>query len=66
MIPEFKLEPCPFCGDKKGVYLNRDTFLSTGALADYFVECTECSACGPANPIAVKSVEAWNKPERKA
>ncbi|WP_223281882.1 Lar family restriction alleviation protein, partial [Xenorhabdus griffiniae] len=49
-----KLKPCPFCSgsDTAVNSYSNDTW--------FFVQCTDCGACGPEEASSVTAVSAWN------
>jgi Lar family restriction alleviation protein len=58
-----ELKPCPFCGGEADFNIGEQG----NGLPWHYIECSECSACGPnieyaAHNIAVKEclAEAWN------
>ena len=55
--------PCPFCGEKKRLFINKIGFL-------YNIECHSCGARGSKvtsdNPaLPVEALDAWNKAPRQ-
>ncbi|MEQ1975034.1 Lar family restriction alleviation protein [Xenorhabdus sp. SGI240] len=49
-----KLKPCLFCGsgDTEINSYSDDTW--------FFVQCTDCGACGPEEESSVTAVSVWN------
>jgi len=51
-----KPKPCPFCGSER-CYPDETT------IAQYAVECHECTARGPGRRAEDEAIEAWNRRE---
>ena len=60
-MPEIKLKPCPFCGEREDI----DYGINTGTLKGFdYVECQNCGAEIHAihkNGKAIAAIDAWNR-----
>jgi len=47
------VNPCPFCG-------HDDVEIDEVSIAEYAVDCPECSAIGPITGTVMESITRWN------
>ena len=48
-----ELKSCPFCGD--------DWLTLLPDVADWYVYCPNCGACGGSREMKQEAIEAWNR-----
>ena len=56
-----KMKPCPFCGEARLLKTVRMFFDKILRISDYFVECQQCGARGPAGTTKRMAVISWNR-----
>ena len=49
-----ELKPCPFCGGK-------DFEVVSVYGGEYYVDCLNCTTCGPSGETYEEAIEAWNR-----